>query len=1428
MTGDAPVSGRRLLIAVGVGTYAHDAIPDLPGVPHDVRRVRGLLEPMGYETVLPELAADPTAQQLREDIGKWAAGAELGPSDVVVLYFAGHGVKDPDRHYLLCSTSEPGAYDSTALPSEDLGRALVKSEVGQLLMVLDTCYAAEGAGEVARIASQLARFQRGAAGRWMLASARSKDKARENAFVDALTEVLEQPQLGVFPEFVGVREVTYRINRHYAADGLTQQARLSTIESDGYAPFFRNRDHIPALAGRALEGETLRRLRTRTRGHFETRGRGVGSLEEKGDYFTGRTAVLDELTDWLASPRHDGRARVVTGDPGSGKSAVLGRLLARVADQHHVVQLHARHTGLESLVGVLAEVVRKPGAPLDGLLRALSEREDHNPVTVVVDALDEAGAAGDTREGRLVARRLLRPLSVLPAVRLIVGTRRSLLAELGDAVDIIDLDERVSRDEIAEYARKVLLDAADPTSVSPYRGAPEAAGHVARGIALRAGTSYLVARMTARALIREPERIDTTGPGWEGRLPSSADAAFEAYLARFGPKRAAVERMLRPLAYAQGAGLPWSTVWASVAEALSGEPCSEEELRHLHEHAGTYVVETRTPTGDSAFRLFHESLAEYLRGRGPHDMVAHQAITKALTRQVRVAPESGARDWAAAHPYVRDHLATHAAAGGVLDSLLRDTEFLLHAAPAHLNRVLDSAVAPECRQRAAVYRASYAAHAEAPVRERRDILAIDAARYGEAELSQECARGRGWRPRWATGALINPALRGTLEGHPHLVEALDCTLVDGRPHVVTGVFGGSGVEVWDLTDETRRAVLHGHTGSVDAVSCVVIDGVPHALSGGEDGTLRLWNLADDTEVLVCHVGPVKAITCVTLDGRLCAAVVTGSSTSVWDLVDGTRRTELARFDLAVASAAVVNLGGRPQLVAAPGYGRRAFVKDLGTGEPWRTWRSRRFRLRATRPQALASTVIDGDPHAVVCGFRKIEVWNLATGARRWSFRPPDCNFPTTAICTMVGNSPHLLVAYEKTVGVWNLINGEQRATLTGHTQNVTTVACATLYGRPHAVTGGGDGIRIWDLTAATLQTARTGHTGSVESVSCLMIDGKPHALTGDRTGHLRVWPLTTDAPEPTRSTDVGSWVSASACAVVDNESLAVVGTADGHLYVWNLARNRRPKRTAAQSSRWVRALTRMDLDDRPRALWVVDVAVFLWDLATDRRPKLEGGDSSGWVSALTCTDIDGRPHALWAVDATVHLRDLARAAPRPPLRVPAGTAYGLACTVLDGRPHVLTSTLDRMNVWDLADRSDRTEEFGGGADGAKALVCADIDGRPHVVIGGYDTVSVRALDGSARTTALDTRPALDLDALACTTIDGQPHAVMAFSRVQTKAGDYEIRKTASLQIWNLTTRRLVETIRLAFRAESIAAHGPDIVIGMADEVVVLTRAQPRS
>lgn len=1353
--------GRRFLITVGVSAYADPAIPDLPGVPDDVRRLRELLRPMGYETVLDRLAADPTAAAVQEAVEDWAHDTAPGPEDIVVVYFAGHGTKAADRHYLLGSTARPGRY-SAALAAEDLARPLLRGEAGHVLVVLDTCFAGAGAGEIAVLAAELAHTQRGPAGRWVLAAARGKERARENVFVDALAAVLNHPQAGAHQEFLGVREVTERINRHLAARRVPQRVSHSTVDSDGHDPFFRNRAHIAGLPADALDVETLGRLRRASRGHFEARGRGVEHTGEHGDYFTGRARALTALTSWLAADRHDRRARVVTGDPGSGKSALLGRLL-RVEEHRAIVPLHARRAALEDLSAALAAALRLPGSDRDDVLEALGRRTA--PVTVLVDALDEAGLAGHADEGLRIARELLRPLSSLPAVRLVVGTRRPLLAALGRAVEVIDLDAPAftTPEDVSAYAAKLLLATGDPDTRSPYRGRPDEAAAVARGIAARAGHSFLVARMTARALVDGRIAVDTARPGWEQELPGEAGQAFAAYLARFGPDRPRVERLLRPLAYAQGAGLPWSTLWGPLAEALSGLPCAQDDLRWLHEHAGAYIVETATPAG-SAYRLFHETMAEWLRAEAGPDTDAHRALAAALLATVPEDPRTGLRDWPAAHPYVREHLATHAAAGGSLDGLLADPEYLVHAHPPELLRALASVRTPGGRLWRSVYRTSSDVHRDLDEPGRRDVLAVDAARFGEREAACELARTRTWRPRWATGSEVHTALVGSF----HLTDsslAASCVELDGQWHAVALTGRDTTLHLWNLGTGAHRMLPSEGMASV-AAPCTV-DGRACLVAASYQGGLVLWDLTTLTARRFPDVPgmPGRNLLCVELEGRPHVVGVGGGGTGlVVDLTSGAYRlvpSPRDRADDDVQLRAWTVLDGRPHVALVPARTGVITLVDLVGG-------ARRAPLLADAP-VFAATCLEweGRPRLVSRGAGdSLTVWDLTDGSHRSLDVPAYGDIFELTTTTLDGRTHLVAACDDHTVRVWDLADGTERLRLTGHSASLDHLSCHEVDGRTYVVSTDDTNVRVWDLDERPLHgTAPPGHMFTVYGAAVTELDGSPCAVTAGYEGSVRLWDLRDGTP---RGVLTGSHTAFTALVPAPGTpSRVVTASADGGVTLWDLER-RAQVRALGESDEdgTLSSLVAFRWGDRSFAV-ACDARATRWDLDRGTRHTVAGGGRHIVHQALALSVLGDQPVLLtgqW--DGSVTLLHARTGRRLGTLAGNAARVTSVDCTVLDGRPvAVVGDDEGAVDLWDLTTRERSARLLAHG---------------PHVTL------------------------------LRCAVLAGLPHALVATWERDVK-------------LFDLTTGRLVETITLPVPADSLAVHHDDLLVGMSSEVLVLTR-----
>lgn len=141
--------------------------------------------------------------------------------------------------------------------------------------------------------------------------------------------------------------------------------------------------------------------------HWRPRARGVTRESERGFRFRGRTAALTEIRDWLDADRVEPGALVVTGDPGAGKSAVLGRIIT-TADPAIRRELPPDDQAVKASVGSVAcavhakgktaldvavEIARAASAPLpadvDELVPAIRETLAERPgrrFTVIIDA----------------------------------------------------------------------------------------------------------------------------------------------------------------------------------------------------------------------------------------------------------------------------------------------------------------------------------------------------------------------------------------------------------------------------------------------------------------------------------------------------------------------------------------------------------------------------------------------------------------------------------------------------------------------------------------------------------------------------------------------------------------------------------------------------------------------------------------------------------------------------------------------------------------------------------------------------------------------------------------------------------------------------------------------------------------------------------
>uniref|UniRef100_UPI003F490C15 WD40 repeat domain-containing protein n=1 Tax=Streptomyces chartreusis TaxID=1969 RepID=UPI003F490C15 len=739
------------------------------------------------------------------------------------------------------------------------------------------------------------------------------------------------------------------------------------------------------------------------------------------------------------------------------------------------------------------------------------------------------------------------------------------------------------------------------------------------------------------------------------------------------------------------------------------------------------------------------------------------------------------------------------------DGRLTDPGFLVNADPSEVLGLLDAASGPAARLAAAVYRASAHLHRTATAGVRRQLLALDAARYGGRALSARITRvsvadepAALWGVEWATGSQVDARFRCVLTGHNDNVEAIATVKVDGRPHVVS-TSGDGTMRLWDLaTGDQVGTPFAGAAGmGVAAIATVVIDGRPCAVTLSNDRRARVWDLVSHERAEPVRVFRLPsrtspwALTAVVVDGRPC--IVTGTedgAVQVWDLGTGQQVGDpLTGHTGQVSTVATTVIDGRPHIVTGSTRWRDGTVRvwDLTTGrqvcEP--------LTGHTADVNAVATTTIDGRPCAVTGAANgEVRVWDLATGQQVGE--PLAHIRAVNAVATVVIDShPHAVtVGWGGTVRLWDLTSSEQVGEpLDLDASRVDRMAITVVNGRPCAVTVGFDSHRAWELRVWDLSSGqqvgepRAGHSLSVVGAATGEVGGQPLAVTGG--GAVCLWNLNTGEPVgefPTRDLDS---VSEVVTAVVEGSQRVVTGSGDGSVRTWDLATRQQLGMFKVHRNSYddITSMAAAEVNGQSYVLISTiedEGAPGLWDLSTGRR--IGGLYATGWPGSIS-------------------------------------RVLAVSTSVIDNRPIAVTSCENRrVQVWDLTTMCPVTRLVTAPVGRVLAAGTVVVDGRPLVVTGGEDT-TVRLWDLTTGEQVGEplTGHAADVTAVATTTIHDRPHAV-------TGSGDGTVR------VWDLAKGAQAEPeLPFPFRVYTVAVTSDGrLVVGFGKEVAVLAPRRPNA
>ena len=363
-------------------------------------------------------------------------------------------------------------------------------------------------------------------------------------------------------------------------------------------------------------------------------------IAERARGFVGREWLVSELDEWLAG--ETGRAFVIVGEPGLGKSAIA----AHLSQREDAVAVHFCSTGhgdslapLAFVANVVAALASRLPSFGDEVARRHPEeaREDaasafhqlvvepahvidppEAPQLVIVDALDEAA----TRDGETIVDLLAVHAQSLPRWLRVVATTRPEAHVTRRLKALAPVELPAARRENLEDVGEYLEDRLKEADLGE-----DAMESTVMALSEKAAGNFLYAKLVADALLAgdiSQAEIDALPPGLDAFYALAFGRAFpdpRAYLAEHAP-------VLRALAVAS-APVPFA-----ILRRATGQEASLLNLR-LTELSSYTKVEGAD--GAATYALYHRSLGEWLRDRelaGAHwcdPAAGHEQLVTALS-----------------------------------------------------------------------------------------------------------------------------------------------------------------------------------------------------------------------------------------------------------------------------------------------------------------------------------------------------------------------------------------------------------------------------------------------------------------------------------------------------------------------------------------------------------------------------------------------------------------------------------------------------------------------------------------------------------------------------------------------------------------------------------------------------------------------------
>lgn len=1150
--------------SIAFGAYQDEQFPELP-VGAAVAELSNLLETsfaaehIPWDVPLAERNDTQTIARLRQWIDS--------PSDTFLAWF-GHGDSVGREVALALATSQRGRL-FTGLTPEKLASAIRERAFatnGTLaVVVIEAC----GSSRFVDLVLSRLHSDSDEPLRAMVIGTSGEGATNLGLFTEALAAVLRGAA------FLASNEIVLRD----LANQLYDQMPGAVISTD------RSRTLVLRRANPVLPGPVSLDMRAEfdklppaERAHFIAKAKG-SDLTEPSWFFTGRTLERAMISRWLRTAQRG--MLVVTGAAGCGKSALLGNLVMQslpslrlaLASSGFIPEVpdadrppDGAFDAVLHLAGLTADDVIDQLAAASNLIspqeqssvekaRWLEEALGGTTLTVLADALDES------QQPVLIAQEILRPLAALPAIRVVVGTRRStiedpdlaedgrddLLRALGSDPTLIVMQR--DPDAIRSYVERRLMHALSTQVMRTQTETLQRIPEVSRLIAARGDDrvrqdeyGFLFAHLAAHELIAKPAMLGASAEAeseLRDLLSGGHQHIFERAVARLGSEHVESLFVLEALAFSKGRGFPMvDGIWSAAAAALAGTEITPADIGRLINSARPYLI-AEVEAGQTVYRLAHATFADHLirlgaalaGGRADRDSRqrfaerGHQQIVKRLTADARQGGDDRL------NPYLVTHLAAHAAAGGAdAWQMLADQRWVLDridpsSVATYAVRSLMASLPAEI---AAVVGARHVLQHLAPA-DRAGVRQLAMARHGGVAApgeSTESDAHSGWVLWWANVVAQPPHLM--FGGHSGAIFGLTAfTGPDGRILIATGGKDGT-IRIWDLDAGTEIQQFSGDTSYwVLAVAAFTgPDDRTYLASGAQDGIVRVWDPVTGVQVrqFADRPGWVTAIIPFTGPGAVTLLAVRGEGGDVriWDPAAGVQAGQL--------DSHVISNGKMTKFVSQDGRTLIATGGKDGTVRVWDPSDGMELRQFGDYDGSIyfvaAFSRTDRSAFLATGDTTKVKFWDPSTGTQTGQI--PYQAAGVACMAVFAGSGSRVLVAIggdDGVVRVWDPATGEEIRQMIGHDGPVRSMIAFTgPHGRALIASGGGDGtMRVWDPATGIEPGELANRAGGVTSLTTFPgLDGHDYIVSGGRDGKVRVWDSITGTQAGVITRDHGS------------------------------------------------------------------------------------------------------------------------------------------------------------------------------------------------------------------------------------------------------------------------------------------------------------------